>query len=104
MSKAYRIQFIPEARLDIKEIIDWYNDQKPGLGKRFFQSLKSKLAYIQISPFHFQIDYREIRNALLDTFPYQIHYRILDNNKSILVLAITHTSRNPARWRSRDEI
>lgn len=36
MSKAYKIQFLPEARLDIKEIIDWYNDQKSGLGKRFF--------------------------------------------------------------------
>jgi plasmid stabilization system protein ParE len=101
MSQVYRILFLPEARLDLKEIIAWYNQQKPGLGKQFFEFMRSKLAYIQKTPLHFQVDYKEIRNAHLDKFPYQIHYRIHDEGQAIIVLAITHTSRNPEIWKNR---
>jgi hypothetical protein len=38
----YKVNLLPEAYLDIKEIIDWYNRAERGLGKKFYESLKSK--------------------------------------------------------------
>ena len=42
---SYMIKLLPEAHLDIKDCIDWYNEQKAGLGKLFYQTVKSRLAY-----------------------------------------------------------
>jgi hypothetical protein len=64
---SYKIKLLPEARLDIKESIEWYNDQKAGLGKRFYESVKSRLQYIRKNPLHFDffamlICYESIRS------------------------------------------
>lgn len=98
---SYRIKLLPEAKQDIKESIDWYNEQKLGLGKLFYQEVKSKLANLKENPLHYQISYRKIRNVLINKFPYQIHYRVEEVNKSIIVFAVIHTSRNPQIWRNR---
>lgn len=96
---SYKIKLLREARLDIKEIIEWYDEEKPGLGKRFYESLKSKLNYIRKHPLHCQVSYRDVRNILVDKYPYQVHYRIEQLDQSIIVFAVTHTSRNPRFWK-----
>ncbi|WP_084454517.1 type II toxin-antitoxin system RelE/ParE family toxin [Algoriphagus terrigena] len=96
----YQIRLLDEARLDIKDIIIWYNNVESGLGRRFYGSLKSSLDYIRKYPFNSQIVYRDIRNMLLKKFPYQVHYRVIEQDKLIIVFAITHTSRNPRVWLS----
>ncbi|WP_209328778.1 type II toxin-antitoxin system RelE/ParE family toxin [Lunatimonas salinarum] len=98
---SYKIKLLQEARLDIKEIIAWYNEEKPELGKRFYESLKSRLNYIRKYPLHCQVGYRDVRNILVDKFPYQVHYRIEELEKSIIVFAVTHTSRNPRVWKDK---
>ena len=40
---SFKIILLPEARLDIKDSIDWYNEQKAGLGKIFYQAVKSTI-------------------------------------------------------------
>lgn len=98
---SYKMELLPEARLDIKESIEWHDDQKAGLGKRFYKSVKSRFQYIRKNPLHYQITYRGIRNALLHKFPYQIHYRVDEANRVIIVFGVTHTSRNPQIWKTR---
>jgi plasmid stabilization system protein ParE len=44
-------------------------------------------------------EYRETRRALVNRFPYVIHYRI--SGDDIEVFAILHSKRNPRIWRSR---
>lgn len=97
----FKIKLLPEARLDIKDNIDWYNQQKTGLGKLFYEAVKSRFAYLKQNPLHYQVNYRNMRNALVDQFPYQVHYRVEEARKEIIVLGITHTSRNPKVWKSR---
>lgn len=97
----YKVRLLPDAYLDIREVIDWYNNAKRGLGKKFYQSLKSKLETISRNPFHFQVSYRDARNAMIDKFPYQIHFRVEDLERSVIVFAITHTSRNPIIWKEK---
>lgn len=98
----YKIKLLPDARLDLKESIGWYNQQKAGLGKRFYESEKSKLNYIKNNPLHYQVSYRDVRNALVNKFPYQIHYRIEEESKRIVVFGVIHSGRDPRVWKSRN--
>jgi plasmid stabilization system protein ParE len=97
----YRIKLLPEVRFDIKEIMEWYNEERPGLGKAFYLALKSRLDYIRRYPMHCQVSYRDLRSILLDRFPYQVHYKIEETDGLIVVFAITHTSRDPEVWKSK---
>lgn len=97
----YRLKVLPEAKTDIAEIVEWYNNEQRGLGKRFFESLKLKLEFVRKNPHHWQIGYRDVRSVLIDKFPYQILFWIDDSVNSIIVFAITHTSRNPKIWKNR---
>lgn len=99
---SYKVQLLPDARLDIKESMEWYNEQKAGLGRLFYYSVKSRLAYISKNPLHYQISYRKVRNAIVHKFPYQIHYQVEEERRSIIVIAVTHTSRDPRVWKSRN--
>ena len=98
---SYKIKLLPEARLDIKESIEWYNNQKAGLGKRFYEAVKSRLQHIEKNPLHYQVSYKDVRNALVDKFPHQVYYRVEESSQSIIVFAVTHSSRDPRIWRSR---
>lgn len=97
----YKVNLLPDAYLDIKEIIDWYNGAQAGLGKKFYESLKSKLKKISTNPLRFQLSFKESRSALLDKFPYQIHFKIVELDRVVVIFAITHTSRNPRIWREK---
>lgn len=39
---SFTIKVEPEAKSDIQEGIDWYNRQKPGLGKKFHSAVKEQ--------------------------------------------------------------
>jgi plasmid stabilization system protein ParE len=97
----YKINLLPDAYSDIKEIIDWYNRAERGLGKKFYESLKSKFKKISINPLHYQLSFNESRSASLDKFPYQIHFKVDQPVRIVIVFAITHTSRNPRIWREK---
>lgn len=70
----HKVLLLPDALLDIKEILDWYNFVRKGLGKKFYDSLKLKIKSISINPLSFQLSYKESRSTILDNFPYQIHF------------------------------
>jgi hypothetical protein len=42
-----------------------------------------------------------IRTAVLNVFPFMIHYSIDEPRKTIIVAAVLHTSRDPEAWKSR---
>lgn len=97
----YKVNLFPEALLDIQEIIDWYNRAERGLGKKFYQSLKSKIKTISTSPLNFQISFKESRSASIDKFPYQIHFKVEELARVVIIYAITHMSRNPRIWKEK---
>ena len=54
----------PQAKIDIQEQIDYYNNQQKGLGKRFHNDVKSTFIAIRKNPL-FQIRYKKITLTLL---------------------------------------
>ena len=89
----YKLKILPKAKLDLKEIAIWYDEEvQKGLGKRFLSSVKTEMALVQNEPLIFQTKYDNNKTVLVKTFPYLIHYEII--NSEIVVKAVLHTSRS----------
>lgn len=97
----YQVKIMPVAQSDINEVVEWYNDRKKGLGKIFYLELKARIEYVRKNPFHYQIQYKNIRNAIINRFPYFVHYHVDDEKKLIIIFGVTHMSRDPSIWKNR---
>ncbi len=87
----YKTVIIPEAKIEFRKSFYWYKDINPILSKKFNSSFKQSLSIIRKNPLLFQIRYDVVRIKEFDTFPYLIHYRIIDN--LIIIQSICHSSR-----------
>ena len=97
---AYKLIILPKAKLDIKEASVWYAERQFELDKCFIASVKETTGIIKSNPFLFEIRYDNIRTALLDTFPYLIHFTIYTD--VVVIKAVYHTSRNSEIWKNRN--
>ena len=96
----YKVLILPVAKQDIKEAADWYNSRQVGLGKRFTNQVREKVNLIKQNPYSSTNRYEKIRTAVLDVFPFMIHYLIDASDKLVIITAILHTSRNPDLWKA----
>lgn len=97
----YKSVILTLAKLDIKEAADWYNERQPGLGKRFTKHVRKTILYIRQNPKAVAVRYDDLRTALLDTFPYLVHFSIDENKKLVVIAAVLSTSRDPKLWAER---
>ncbi|TLU98142.1 type II toxin-antitoxin system RelE/ParE family toxin [Dyadobacter luticola] len=97
----YKIHIPRSARRDIREAALWYNEQKPGLGKRFAHTVLRKIELISEQPHLYEVRYDEIRMALTPIFPFTIHFKVYEKRRVIAILGVFHTSRNPENWSKR---
>jgi plasmid stabilization system protein ParE len=94
----HKTVILPAAKQDIRTAAAWYNEKQRGLGKRFTNEVREKLAFIQKNPEAAANRYKNVRTATLDLFPFMIHYRIDEEHMQIVVVAVFHTSMSPDRW------
>ncbi len=85
--------------MDLEEIASWYETTQKNLGKRFLKCIKEEIKIVRVKPLLYQIRYDETRVALMQKFPYLIHFEI--DKKEIVIKAIIHTSRNTKIWKNR---
>jgi len=97
----YDAVILPLAKEDIREAAHWYNDKKRGLGLRFTAQVREQIIFIRKHPGIFAIRYRQIRTAVLNKFPYMIHYQVNEDEKKTVIHAVIHISRNPDFWEKR---
>lgn len=81
----YKVVILQLAKFDISEAAAWYNSKQKGLGKRFTNEVRTKVLFIRHNPKASAIRYDEIRCAVLDVFPFMVHYTIEEANKTIIV-------------------
>jgi toxin ParE1/3/4 len=88
------------ADLEFEESAVWYEEVSPGLGTAFVDEVNRILSRIQEQPDRYPIVRKDIREAPLSRFPYCIYYRLKPDR--IVIIAVMHTSRDPAIWQSRN--
>jgi plasmid stabilization system protein ParE len=91
---AFEILIKPIVWFDLEEAITWYENESPGLGKRFFKSfvdakeniVAHPTAYINVTP--------TVKRILLKNFPYKLFYTIAEN--TIYIIGVAHAKRSNA--------
>lgn len=95
----FRLRVLPAAIDDMAQAQQWYEKQRDGLGAEFLDEVEAALALVADNPMWRPAEYRGTRSALVNRFPYVIHYRVSDNY--VDVFAILHSKRDPRVWRAR---
>lgn len=97
----YKVLFLDEAREDVKEAIYYYRSLIPGLALRFKCDLSNIVSILRNRPKTFGFRFKEFRTANLNIFPYQVHYKIEEENHCVIVFAVLHGYRDPEFVRQR---
>ena len=97
----YKSVILPLAKEDVREAAKWYNKRQNGLGKRFTAEVREKVHFIRQNPKASNVRYDDVRTAVLNVFPFMIHFTVEEKNKTIIVSAVLHTSRDPEIWKKR---
>jgi toxin ParE1/3/4 len=91
-----KYSFHHSAKDELKDSIDYFEDIKSGLGKRFLREVYSSIKRIQFSPNSWPKFTKNTRRCFTNKFPYSIIYFIEDNE--IIIVAIMHQKRKPNYW------
>lgn len=97
----YKSIILPLAKQDIREAAKWYNKKSQGLGKRFTAEIREKVRFIKQNPTASKVGYDDVRTAVLNIFPYMLHYTVDETNKTVIISAVFHISRDPELWGNR---
>ncbi len=98
----FKVAYSPESLLEIKRIVEWYNDISSGLGKRFKQIFLKEIAVVKRVPFYRSYRYYGVRFAVVKKFAYAAHYTIDENNCIIKVQAVLGFSQDAnTNWKMR---
>jgi plasmid stabilization system protein ParE len=91
---------LPEAKVDLKEAFNWYEDKSLGLGFEFLRCAEAALMSIDRTPLLYPVVFDDYRRALLRRFPFAIFFE-LDNKNRRVIYSIFHCSQHPDRWMRR---
>lgn len=98
----YKSVILPLAKEDIRSTAKWYNKQQKGLGKRFTKEVREKVTHICKNPENIVTRYRDVKTAIVDVFPYMIHFIVDEDNKTVVISAVFAMAQSPQNWGHRD--
>lgn len=92
---SYYVKILPQALKDAIDTKKWYNKKSEGLGNEFKFEVDKEIEYIRKYPEHYQVIHKDLRQSVLNRFPYLIFYLLEEKNKRIIIMGILHSKRNP---------
>ena len=93
----FKIVLDVRAVQDIQEAIDYYNQQKSGLGEYFLKSVNHSFSVLKDNPFY-QIRYDGIRCLPIKKFPYMTHFVVDEIQSTVKIYALINTHRDPEEF------
>ena len=96
----YAVIFTLSARAELIDAQDWYENEAPGLGRRFRAAVDAVIQRMNANPRQFPVIYKSIHRALLRRFPYSLLF-VIEADETLTVIACFHGSRDPAHWQKR---
>ena len=93
------VRFLPEARDEFDDAVDWYEQRRAGLGGDFLAQVRDVVRSIAAHPkMHAEV-YQDVSKAVVARFPYVVLYR--EEAGEVVIVSVFHTARDPASWQSR---
>ncbi len=87
------------ASLELKDAIDYYENEFAGLGSEFLDEVEKSLTKILDYPSAWRIISENNRSCRLRRFPYSLIYA--QDGNLIIITAISHHKRKPNYWKDR---
>jgi plasmid stabilization system protein ParE len=81
------------------DVIRYYEEAEPGLGKRFSLELENTVQRLRDHPETYRVRSADQRRINLKTFPFYLPFIL--RGETVWVLAVAHESRRPRYWISR---
>jgi plasmid stabilization system protein ParE len=98
---SYSVIILPKAQADILHARDWYENESPGLGDRFWDVLNQALLRIAEYPSIYTPVGKEARMALVKRFPYKVFFITDEAVQRVEIVAVIHNKRHPRVWKRR---
>lgn len=91
----------PEVDADLREAEAWYEQQEPGLGRKFLQDVVATIDRLLQNPFLYFVRYRrqQVRWAYARKFPYRVIFSVIGD--TVVVYAVIHRARHDRNWKAR---
>ncbi len=96
-----KLEFHPEAELELIEAADFYELQVPGLGGRFGAEVRRATDLLLAHPLIGTPVDESLRTFALNRFPFTLYYSVVSDVLRVEVVA--HQSRRPGYWRLRSD-
>jgi plasmid stabilization system protein ParE len=90
------LRFLPEARHELRDSADYYEQQQTGLGRRLWQEVDEHLAWILSHSEVPRLRPGGYQRVNLRVFPFYLAY--IGRGETIWILALAHAHRRPQYW------
>jgi plasmid stabilization system protein ParE len=94
-----RLEFHPEAELELIEAAVYYDKQIPGLGERFESEIRYVTDLLLDQPEIGPPADPDLRKFIMTRFPFTLYYSVTAD--TLRIEAVAHQSRRPGYWKSR---
>ncbi len=94
----FRIVMLPAAKEDLRLAARYYEHIKKASANDSSNKSAAKPGLSGRTPMHTAADMKSVRTALVDVFPFMIHFRIEESETRILIETVLHTRMNPESW------
>jgi hypothetical protein len=90
-----------DAVREFERAVDYYNNERPGLGYEFAAEVRNAFNRIKRYPESWPFITRNIRKCVVNRFPFSILYH--SEKEQVIVVAVMHMKRKPGYWKMRIE-
>lgn len=91
-----KVRLLADARREFFKEIRYYEEERPGLGKRFRRAAEATFLNAGASPEHGKPGVGGTRRMLIKGFPFAVVY--LESAHEVMIYAVAHLARNPDYW------
>lgn len=91
----YNSKYFDQVFTDIQQAKNWYKEQRDGLEIEFANAIEKAIEQVLKMPLAYSLKYKNIRIAHPKIFPYNIHFYVEEESKTIVFTAIVHNKREP---------
>lgn len=93
---SFTIQYAVRVFEDMQNAYNYYIEQNAlQAAENFLQELQNTFDTIKINPYTYTIRYADVRCAVTKIFPYLVHYKIIGNEQTVLIVAVANTHQKP---------
>jgi toxin ParE1/3/4 len=95
---SYKVYISNGAKHDVREARLYYNQQQPGLGKKFIDDFREKVKLLEKYPFNSSVVYNQKIFTSLKKFRHYVIVSVHEKEKAVIIWAVPHQMDNPKKW------